>query len=173
MHAGGPATAMSIINDALKKTQDNLLTKAPQPPSEEPKSPVLAETPPPPPSLIAKAEFKRTQAILKPKTHPFPISKDKLFVASAVILCIGLLGGMSFLLSGVSTNGTTKHKKNNAIVINGVMKKNDKTVALINDEVYEIGETINGMKIVDISLDRIDFLYRNRIRSFKVHRKLE
>ncbi len=165
---------MSIIYDALKKAQTELASQNPPPPKEEKTEPPAPPAVPLPAELptIIKAEFRKSQGPGKPQPARLTISRDQWLLILTSAVCACLLGGMIYMLNWISVNGFTRHKRNTAIVINGVMLKKDKTVALINNEVYETGEMINGMKIVAITLDRIDFLYRGKTRSIKVHRKL-
>ena len=41
------------------------------------------------------------------------------------------------------------------LVVNAVMLKNNKHIALINDKIYAVGDTINGMKIVKIDFQEM------------------
>jgi hypothetical protein len=50
--------------------------------------------------------------------------------------------------------------------INGIMTMGDKNVALINNEIYEVGDMVNGMEIVVISLDRVQVLDQGKVRTF-------
>jgi len=161
---------MSIINDALKKTQTELTARTVVPQTEEKPAPPPEKTPEPQPQILVP-----TKPVVRKKPWPkLVIPKDRLILPLVISACVGLLLAMIAILSWISMNGLpTKHKKTDAIIINGVMIKNNKTVALINNEIYEVGEKIRGMKIVGITIDRIDFLYRGKIKSYKVHLKKE
>ncbi|MCB9747710.1 MAG: hypothetical protein H6755_04800 [Candidatus Omnitrophica bacterium] len=43
-----------------------------------------------------------------------------------------------------------------------------KRVALINNEIYELGEYINGMKIININLKKVDLLNKDDIITLHV-----
>ncbi|MBU0468570.1 MAG: hypothetical protein KKF78_06690 [Candidatus Omnitrophica bacterium] len=53
------------------------------------------------------------------------------------------------------------------IKISGVVASGDENVVLIGDEVYKVGDTINGMKIVDISLNGIQVLDKGKVRTIR------
>ena len=50
----------------------------------------------------------------------------------------------------------------------GIMTMDEKNVALINNEIYEVGDMINGMKIMDITLNSVKLLHNKRIQTLKV-----
>jgi len=56
------------------------------------------------------------------------------------------------------------------ITVYGIMTMDDKYVALINNEIYEVGDKIDGMKIMDIALDHVKFLIGKQIRTLEVNK---
>jgi len=159
---------MSIINDALKKAQNTLnakesLTVAPGttdteviPAAVPPAKPILKEIP------------------VQPRQPQRKQNKETLLVAVTISVCVAILAGMIVLFNHIAATGLpgkTAPLPADAFIINGVMVENNKTVALINNEIFEVGETVNGKKILNITLDRIDVLENGEIKSFPVGRK--
>lgn len=68
---------------------------------------------------------------------------------------------------------TPSAKRNfpNNLVLNGTMVVDNQRVALINGEIYEVGDYINGKKIVDISLEKVDLLSGDDVISLSVRPK--
>ena len=162
---------MSIINEALKKTQAELTAKGS--PLSEPahKKEIKPLKMPLPTTVRPKATAPPFLFINLPRREG---PREKITIFITLFLGILLLIEIVIFLNQIFNSAiSTRHKKAATIIINGVMIKENKTVALINNEVYEVGETINGMKIVNITLDRIDFKYRGRVKSFKVQKKQE
>ncbi len=58
-----------------------------------------------------------------------------------------------------------------SIVLSGTMVVDNQRVALINGEIYEVGDYINGKKIVDISLEKVDLLSGDDVISLSVRPK--
>ena len=54
------------------------------------------------------------------------------------------------------------------ITIGGIVDMGDKNVALINDKIYEIGDTVDGMKIINISLDSVQMINKGETETFMV-----
>lgn len=55
-----------------------------------------------------------------------------------------------------------------SLILNGTMVVDNQRVALINGEIYEVGDYINGKKIVDISLEKVDLLSGDDVISLSV-----
>lgn len=49
-----------------------------------------------------------------------------------------------------------KPTQENPLILSGTMMTGDKWVALINNEIYEVGETVDGKKIININLDKVE-----------------
>ncbi len=58
-----------------------------------------------------------------------------------------------------------------SLILNGTMVVDNQRVALINGEIYEVGDYINGKKIVDISLEKVDLLSGDDVISLSVRPK--
>lgn len=54
------------------------------------------------------------------------------------------------------------------ITIGGIVNMEDKNVALINDKIYEIGDTVDGMKIINITLDSVQMINKGETKTFMV-----
>ena len=172
---------MSIINDALKKTQASL-NKAKKAPDEKQNSPSNQST-----SNIYEKLYKAQndqqngltpEAGQKKKASDKEASKKspKIFpIAVFFLLCA--LGGFFFIARPQSLQSflhsikkksisskppavrkVPKKRKYKAgeLVLNGTSLIDEKRVALINDEIYETGEIINGMKITSIDLNKVE-----------------
>jgi len=65
---------------------------------------------------------------------------------------------------------TTKKRtyKPGELFLNGISSIDGKNVALINDEIYEIGEMVEGKKITSIGLDKVELRDAQRIFTIKV-----
>jgi hypothetical protein len=165
---------MSIINEALKKTQAEFLNKALRPLKPGEKKPVPPKALSPQPPLNPKSSTSR---IADQKT----INNTHVLFGVIIGFLVCILGVMIFFFSRIVQPITPagSAKKSSAIAkkpaptieINGVMTQNKKNRALINGEIYEAGETVNGMKIINIYLDRVELLDGKKIRSFPVHKK--
>jgi hypothetical protein len=163
---------MSIINDALKKTQDDLLGKQPVPAAPANPEPVLAAESgnpmaPPEKPILKKSPAAGSALSAKQKKERFIIIVAA--AAGILVLAVMIIVFSRITRSGLPTKRATLRA--NAFVINGVMVQNNKTVALINNEIFEVGETVNGKKIVNITVDRIDVLEKGEIKSFPVSKK--
>jgi len=165
---------MSIINEALKKVQTELLSREDKPVSEkepaenkQPGSSPAASSPTPP------FAAPRPQPIipLQPLPPP-PIStrkQERVIIVSAILGSLAILCALIILFNYISAD--IFRKKRARYVLKGTILKNNKTMALINDDIYEAGEVLDGMKIERITLDQVDVVYRGRKYSFKVYRK--
>ncbi len=168
---------MSIINEALKKAQKDLKKndasvsiEAPayvQPPAPQPAAAMFA-----PPSSEKKGKNWRTVVlweilalcvigaflfILQPQmfdilnmrnppppaaTQPAPVAAPPVAPATAVIRPI--------------------RPNKNAMTLNGIMKIENKWMALINDEIYEEGDYIKNKRIDKISSEGVTLVEGNR-----------
>jgi len=54
------------------------------------------------------------------------------------------------------------------IVVKGIMTQGDKNLVLINDGIYEIGETVAGMRIVGISLNNVHVLMDGKLHALEI-----
>jgi len=190
---------MSIINDALKKTQlkfkkkDKVPSKTPEPQPEQGTSNIYEK--------LYKARTDQQNSStpgqgqrgkISEKTTPKPRSAKKwLAVAVIVIICLLCSYGSFFFLSRFPPfrnffQTITKHSsysrtrivrrapkkrkyKPGELVLNGTSLIDGKRVALINDEIYQIGETIDGKKIISINLNKIELSDDETIITLKVH----
>ena len=186
---------MSIINEALKKTQTNLdnikekvlpagndqipLREKPwQKPAVQP-SPVFRPIPPSPsPVVTAIPEAARASSQRK------PAGKRWYFIVLAEILALGLIAWILFIIQPQVFRSSRRPKMpssigvtrpvaalpqpapaasalryappRNNLVLNGIMMNQNKMVALINGEIYEVGDYIGEQKVNKITLDRVE-----------------
>ena len=138
---------------------------------------------------------KKTPTILKPSkefdskipkptaptiaTSAFSISSQRKFqhimIGVGLLICGTLIFLIGFLLYTVNlnrpgnlTSAQKTHTTSNQIVIQGIMTKDEKNMALINDKIYEEGQTVMGKEIVSISLDSVQIKDRGKIKTLKV-----
>ena len=173
---------MSIINDALKKTQSEFQNKDGKNPTNvyekfyQNKKNQLA---PDDPKAAKREEAPRRKS-----------SAGKVFLILFLFVLAGVVTvrhypniprvlmhkAKSLKIASTSTTPyvpppVKRTIPEGAIILNGVMLMDDRHVALINDDVYEVGDYINGKKIVNITLEQVDFLQNGRIESYKVRHK--
>lgn len=58
--------------------------------------------------------------------------------------------------------------KPDELVLNGTSLIDGKNVALINDEIYEIGDTVNGMTIISIDKNNVELSNEEKVITLKV-----
>jgi len=183
---------MSTIHDALKKVQDDMA--APNKPSEpsaaqpqHPHNPFNATTTPP----------KQDKPITQQENQPNN-KNQKIFAIIIFILLFSLLGfGTTLLIKQNKiplltaqfykiverTQKTTPTQKaippqkkpspipEGVIRVQGIMKINNKQVALINNEIYTTGDSIEGNTIEMITKEEVFFIdkegQKNSLKIFK------
>ena len=177
---------MSIINDALKKAQSNLKKK------ETEHIPNIYE------KLYKPKEISppSSEFIEPPPQEQKAWYSGILTLITIFFLVIGFLSAVLFFLLNQSTTKTqtvvvqpedsnestitpspaaaTPAKrlyKRNELVLSGIMMMGDKRVALINNDIYELGETVQGKKIIDITLDKVELQDGNRTIVLQVRKK--
>ena len=103
-----------------------------------------------------------------------------LFLSGSFFFIARLQPVKDFFLSIKKTRSSsrayiTKHApkrrtyKPGELVLNGTSLIDGKRVALINDEIYEIGEIINGKQITSINLNKIELRDNEKIITLKTH----
>ena len=189
---------MSIINDALKKAQKNMSPDGSPPASQEgfpgdgketapqlgderfsksaneaPAAKNSGTTTSPP------AGHPRPPLPPKNKNNPLPQSRQSrtfVWIGAAVIFLLALAAGLSkffgqwpFGPNSRQTDSARLPESPDGLLVSGIMTMGDKRVALINDEIYELGDIVNGMRIVEIEADQIHLSYGNQqIKILKV-----
>ena len=168
---------MSIIHDALKKTQKNLKNIEHHNISKNNKQNALEDNPP--------EKREHTNEFSDIHISPSAIILSCL-IASVIILTTNtVLYYLKTRASSHSIKPTSKssitqnpvvsnikeqaisepnHKTQpteRALVLNGTLMAEDKRAALINNEVYEIGESIDDKFITSISLNEVELLDKN------------
>jgi len=161
---------MSIIHDALKKTQDKLdktnnrPVKNASPQISESKEP-LRSTPPP-----AQPDQK---PVVKLKPEPSPALTIKIIPLTVITsIIVGAIfiyfqffiktdspGSSTPLVrrSSISLFRSTEkiERSSDAMVLNGTMTMGARKVALINNKIYEVGDFINGLEVLNITLEDV------------------
>lgn len=188
---------MSIINEALKKTQAHLKEKTAviaderfswRPPiTEQPIIPPrpsegFAQQPSPP---MAKQITKKWHIIILAEIVLFLVAASVIFVLQPRVFhaflqppAIGPTLQKSHAVSaqrpqvntsaspdGLATSSanlavnpspTSWGSKPTDLVLSGIMMNQNKMVALINNEIYELGDEIDGKKITKITLNQVE-----------------
>jgi hypothetical protein len=197
MRPGGHLS-MSIINDALKKTQTKLNTTE----NTEARNPETTQKETTTPLNIYEKTQKKAQEQqnAQPKTEQkssmpeTPLRSAKKWIKTfsiTVLILAGLSSGFlsisrsqaakkflhslkkdrpssKKLITKQSASKPRKYKTGE-LVLNGTSLIDGKKVALINDEIYEVGEVINGNKITSIDLNKVELLGDEKIITLKVH----
>ena len=165
---------MSIINDALKKTQQNFNKQNDQDISSLYNQ---LHTKPKREETLKASSSPTSEKISTPqKSNPKKVASLFLIVAGIALLLsfifLTVTGKSSktkplALVKSMVAKETAKMRKSvekrpapqkGELFLNGTMEMQGKTVALINDGIYEIGDTVEGKKIVDIRLDGVELL---------------
>jgi hypothetical protein len=178
---------MSIINDALRKTQKEFQASKPIINSEKPKRQ--------PSSLI-----KEEKSVDTAQTPALKESEKKSFMTIFLIFIVFITAGLIVYLFSILQNrqtpknttiaslstpqqttstqatapSTTRNSTlstGNKIILNGTMTMKNRKAALINNEIYEMGEYINGWKIVSIDFDTVKLSKKNEKLILKTNRK--
>ena len=68
---------------------------------------------------------------------------------------------------------TPPQPKKGELILSGIVEMDGKNFALINNEFYEKGETVEGAKITRITTDSINILQKNKQRTIKILRPRE
>lgn len=160
---------MSIINDALKRAQKNLekIGKAPEQ-KEEPKVAELTKDVRP-----RSHPLPPIQPDKKGNTH----KKKKMWYQTVSVLVvlfflvIGIFGATLFFLMKRSASGETegdKVRRNympkkmtqtykpGELVLSGTSLIENKRVALINGDIYEPGDIVEGYRIISVDLSKVE-----------------
>ena len=189
---------MSIINDALKKTQLNL---------KKPTKPLKTQDKPKPQSgqnitnvyekmYKAREEQKNASVsqnvrgkMASPIVSSPPQAKKWVKTLLIVIFFSLILTGIFYLLKSYLPHKGffSSHKQNKTssrfrisnaapervyktgdLVLNGISFIDGRNVALINDEIYEVGDSIDGKKITSIGLNKVELRDDEKIVTIKV-----
>jgi len=191
---------MSIINDALKKTQLNFKkpkrnAKKEAEPKEQPSQDItnvyekMYKIREDQRSSSAKAQIVATKE-LPPEGPLLHFVKKVLkplliFISVVAFIWVGfyllsryepaqdffqsLKGTNNFSRSSARRPVPKKRKyKPGELILNGLSIIDGRRVALINDKIYEIGETIDGKKISSIGLNQVELRDDQKIITIKV-----
>jgi hypothetical protein len=184
---------MSIIHDALKKVQrstNQLEDPTPQPvlassPPTEVSRPIFAvittiisiavvillvilwglakeTTHTSTPAALTTAQTMSVQAASSP-----PVQEPAFQTASPKVPSPKELG--SALVSAIPVKAVEPEDPLSSVRVQAIMQKEGKTIALINDNVYEEGQTVFGKIIAKVTLDSVTFMDGGRQRTFPVN----
>ena len=124
------------------------------------------------------------------KTSTLRPAKKWIRTSAIIAICLLFLSGSSFFIARLepvqdffrsmkkNTPSQTyiarraqkrRTYKPGELILNGTSIIDGKRVALINDEIYEIGEIINGKKITGINLNKIELRDNEKIITLRVH----
>lgn len=159
---------MSIINDALKRAQKNLEKIGKQPDKQE-------ET------KVSELTKDKT-----PRSHPLPVpperkgsshKKKKMWYQTVSVLVvlfflvIGVFGATLFFLMKRSSSGQTEAEKirqnympkkinqtykPGELVLSGTSLSGSKRIAILNGEIYEPGDIVEGYRIISVDLSKVE-----------------
>lgn len=141
---------MSIINDALKKTQQHRKME------KERKSQAIAAQP----GMTKPEDYQQNNADSNQKA-----SRLTLWIVASMLTIAGLLviidlsnfqgfqNAKRFAMAAVN-----KTKSQFKLVLDGVIVSDNTRIAMINKQPMQVGDVVNGMKIVAINLETIQLL---------------
>lgn len=208
---------MSIINEALKKTQDNLeilkekttaVTNGRIPQGQktwqELTQPSSVARAPKPSPMPAPAVTRTSPSLPEPNVPTKPAGKRWYIIVFTEILILCLAAWTLFVIQprlfrsssrinssspagrpispqpapatqSVPAPGMSPEIKfpmgasfKNNPVLNGIMLNQNKVVALINGEIYEVGDYLNGKKVTKITMDRVELQDENEVLTLSV-----
>ena len=188
---------MSIINDALKKVQKSIEKNPPAPkvpffPTNQNSDTNILPLPRIPKLFLDSPRTKAPQnPQIQPKLNrssvasamilPHQKKQQKILIALCGSICTILifLTGYLFYLFGTTHPAAivkpVEPKKvakiSESIVLQGIMKMDDKNVALINDDIYEVGESVRGKKILSIAIDNVQIQDHRKVKTLYVKKK--
>lgn len=160
---------MSIIHDALKKTQNNLKKTRHDNTSKDTEQNI------PVPNILQKPDKPD-----EPTGIHISYSAILLFclILSTIILSINMI--IYFIKSKATPASKTQANKSSlsprtsrsnivpdaqhheqSLVLNGTLMADDKKAALINNELYELGESIGEKTINKISINEVELIDKN------------
>lgn len=179
---------MSIINDALKKVQQSLQHSRPsRHGGPDPSSP--------PEAGPQNTEMMDQLSNLTPTGPKSAFSFFKEWRDTAILLmCFAICIILFFLILYLFRQNPTVPPPKTApastavqkrpepppvsavpdqdgIIVTGVMKMGSENMALINNEIYEVGEMIDGARIITIEMDRVEIMKDGNIQVLRVHGK--
>lgn len=173
---------MSIIHDALKKTQENLTG------TSAANTPASVGAPLPEPVVVNSPKLKRTTD--KAEKHYFRTVTLCICAFACGVIIYSLFHQLKFYLepppAPVPQRSTAKPQEPLAILqlplkktpaaktikLNGIITMGSKPAALINDNVYEEGGEVEGKKIQKILADRVELFDEGTIKSLEVGEQL-
>ncbi|MFA5060468.1 MAG: hypothetical protein WC676_07575 [Candidatus Omnitrophota bacterium] len=155
---------MSIINEALKKTQDQLAQKIPQAsPSQQPseKNPWIWGT-----AVLVGIGFLSCGLIFfilvssKSRSAQTPTKETQAEEPKET----NKQGAVTMFAQPQPPAATeAPSSSSEALVLNGIITMEDGHMALINNQIYKAGEYIGEKRVVNISVDKVEILDKGEI----------
>ena len=150
----GDWTKMSIINDALKKAQASLEKKSKKKSEDKTSPSPTVEAP-----KIVKGSIKKKKAWYKTIVALISV----FFFIIGILLTILLFLMKESSQTTISSNNIRTRlkpaiKRNYAkdeLILSGLTSIGSKSAAIINDDVYQVGEEVNGYIIEAINLKEV------------------
>jgi len=176
---------MSIIDDALKKAQSNLDKKNNLSPTSQEKQPAQPKTPAPQtsrpavrplPQRPSENESSKNKTILISILSLIVLAGALFFILNKTSLknsaftknipVLKLINNSSKEKPAPSIKPKTKpllriNYDKNTMILNGTMTIDNKRVALINNNIYKVGDTVNGNEIIIITMERVELRDEN------------
>ena len=148
---------MSIINEALKKTQTKL----------ESTKTILRPNTPKPLKKEGQSEEKNVWLwiaigvisagfISCATVFIMLISANNRPLTNVVVSATGSKVQKPIVTMATTKQSLPKKKPVNGLVLNGIITTGQDHTALINDSIYKVGDDIDGMKIMQITTDKVE-----------------
>ncbi|NTV29036.1 MAG: hypothetical protein HGA80_03030 [Candidatus Omnitrophica bacterium] len=175
---------MSIIHDALKKVQESTRPEQLKPASA-PTAPAVEKSQAEKPPAKSFAEKISSQPAVQ-ATPSADTTEPRSFLGIALIAVVTVIvlvimvvlfrlarettqhPTLNVTISTVATDAATSNDLASLIRVQGIMNQGGKTVALINDGIYEEGQPIFGRAILRISLNQVTIMDNGVRRDFPV-----
>jgi hypothetical protein len=154
---------MSIINEALKKVQKNRQGQDTPPgsnPTVSDRSGLASDNP-----LSSPGMKTLSSATALPKNL---LLSNRVLILLPLIILIIILVNQIVKLFPLSPAPKKETAPTEQIEVSGIMTMENKKMALINNEIYEIGDVVGGMTLMTITEDAVQMLKEGRLVSYKV-----
>lgn len=156
---------MSIINDALKKTQQtrkndkDKRTQVKSTAQEKPAAEKVAKPASPPPQIDTQKPIpissKKKSGPQKPPPFVFTFKMASLLTVAA-LLAVMAITNYQRLSSPSKMHAAAQPIAKTKVVFEGVVLTDNDNVAYINKQSLKIGDSVGGMKIVAMTQDTVD-----------------
>ena len=148
---------MSIIHEALKKVQANLSTPSPTQPEDALEQEAPSNASPTPPTRINKKPFSMALMLLSVIAFAacwFLAVQIKRYFPNVLTIKPSAYGSKTSPASGPLAR-IPQQAHSPQLNIQGVMAQGDTNLVLINKDIYQQGDQIEGYTIISIAFDKI------------------